>query len=315
MRGRNGLTLVELLVVIAIIGILVSLLLPAVQAAREAARQVQCRNHLKQFGLAAHNFETVHRRFPGYAGEIQPLLAFYPQTRPNSNFVGGNWIAQSLQFMEQTVLSEKWSQLGTDSTLVINDEYRRYISTPLEVSYCPTRRSPQAYPLVGNFQERFGDFAARSDYSINGGAAELMDPSLPEERRIMIFSDGIWRVGQSTRTSSILDGLSNTYYVGEKSMDSDKYTNGTDFGDRGPIMGCAQLEAGANANVRFAARAPRADHKSSCTNCHDFGSAHFSGWNVAMADGSVRSMMYELDITVHRALASIAGGEVATIPD
>ncbi len=81
MRTRPGFTLVELLVVIAIIGILVGLLLPAVQAAREAARQVQCRNHLKQFSLAGHNFEIANRRFPGYGGEIQPLLAFFSGTR------------------------------------------------------------------------------------------------------------------------------------------------------------------------------------------------------------------------------------------
>ncbi len=98
-------------------------------------------------------------------------------------------------------------------------------------------------------------------------------------------------------------------------MDSEKYTTGTDFGDRGPIMGCAQLEAGANANVRFASRSPRMDHKASCTNCHDFGSAHFSGWNVTMADGSVRSMSYDLDLLVHRALASIDRGEVANLND
>ncbi len=314
MRTRPGFTLVELLVVIAIIGILVGLLLPAVQAAREAARQVQCRNHLKQFSLAGHNFEIANRRFPGYGGEIQPLLAFFSGTRIRTK-IGPNWICQSLPFMEQTVLAEKWSQLGADSTLVISDEYKRYINTALSVSYCPTRRSAQAYPLVGSFRDRFGDTAARSDYSINGGAAELVDPTLPEERRINVVGEGIWRLGRTTNPASILDGLSNTYYVGEKAMDSEKYTTGTDFGDRGPIMGCAQLEAGANANVRFASRSPRMDHKTSCTNCHDFGSAHFSGWNVTMADGSVRSMSYDLDLLVHRALASIDRGEVANLND
>ena len=81
-RTRRGFTLVELLVVIAIIAMLVTLLLPAVQAARESARQTQCKNNLKQVGLACHNYESANNEFPGFNGEAPPLsVNFTKNTR------------------------------------------------------------------------------------------------------------------------------------------------------------------------------------------------------------------------------------------
>lgn len=309
----QGFTLVELLVVIAIIAILVGLLLPAVQAAREAARQVQCRNNLKQISLAMHNYEAAFRMFPGYSGEKQPALVHFKSRRRRESMRGWNWISKTLVFMEQETLANQWGELGSKPRLQLDDSGRQMLSSALSGLHCPTRRSAESYPLVGTYLSRFGDSAARTDYAINGGPAKTLE-SEGSENWIRVEQDGIWRLGKSTKLGNVRDGLSNTYLLGEKAMDSSKYTTGTDFGDRAPAMGWVDHNTGANASVRFAARPPAQDNPDTCLACHDFGSAHATNWNAALADGSVRSMFYTMDIEVHRHTASIAGQEVTQLP-
>ena len=99
-------------------------------------------------------------------------------------------------------------------------------------------------------------------------------------------------------------------------MNSENYANGEDFGDRSPVVGWASQNGSVNSYVRFGARQPSMDRTGNCLSCHDFGSAHVSGWNSALADGSVQTLSYTLDLATHRAFASVAGGEtnVATAP-
>jgi prepilin-type N-terminal cleavage/methylation domain-containing protein len=313
-KPATAFTLVELLVCVAIISILVALLLPAVQAAREAARQVQCRNHLKQLSLACHLYESAFRYFPGYAGERKPALVDFPNHSPQPSMRGWNWIAKSLLFLEQPTLAPAWGGLGSAPELALTSTDIEMLNIPLSFLHCPTRRSAEAYPLVELYRQRFGVSAARTDYAMNGGSASAGDHAVMgadgEEDRIEVQHDGIWKLGQWTRLNDVLDGLSNTYLIGEKAMDSAKYTTGTDFGDRAPAMGWLDHNTGANATVRFAARAPSRDHPDNCLACHDFGSAHWGNWNAALSDGSIRSIDYSLDLNIHRASASSNGGEI-----
>lgn len=313
MKNRGAFTLVELLVCIAIIGLMMALLLPAIQSIRESARQVQCRNNIKQLSLACHQYESTYKIFPAYAGEKPPAFVVYADRQQNLAKRGWNWIPKAMMFMEQTQLAKHWGVFGATEIYTLDDDDQRVVQTPLPNLHCPTRRPAEAYPLIDSYQPRFGMSAARTDYAMNGGPGIPEDKETGDENTIHVSLDGVWRLGLSTRASSISDGLSNTYFIGEKAMSSDKYDTGTDFGDRAPISGWIDHPTSSNSSIRFAARSPVTDGPNNCLACHDFGSAHRTNWNVSLADGSVRPINYELDLEVHRAMASIKGREKMTL--
>ena len=143
MRRPTGFTLVELLVVIAIIGVLVALLLPAVQAAREAARRTQCINHLKQIALAMQNHHDAHKHFPsgGWGVRWQP----HPDRGTGISQPGG-WTYPLLPFLEETAVHEMGGGVGRDndtSTVLLNANRDR-AQKPITVWNCPSRRAAKA---------------------------------------------------------------------------------------------------------------------------------------------------------------------------
>ena len=141
-RG-NGFTLVELLVVIAIIGILIGLLMPAVQAAREAGRRMTCSNHLKQIGLALQNYANLRNAFPPGATITSSYgpdskVSFDPWSEAAStwsNMHGTSWILEILPHMEQMTLYKQWN---FKKSVVGN---KQIASTDIEILYCPSRRA------------------------------------------------------------------------------------------------------------------------------------------------------------------------------
>ena len=309
-RQRYGFTLVELLVVIAIIGILVALLLPAVQAARDAARRMQCKSHLKQIGLTCHTYAEAKGVLPGYAGESKPGNVYFETgAEVAEGFTGNNWIVQALPYMEDAALAEIFIQAFLDSDFRDEDLVRTAVATPIPMLYCPSRRRSAAYPLTGQWQQLYGDFGARTDYAMNGGAGRK------NGRELFVQEDGVWILGKHVALKKITDGLSNTFLVGEKGMDPDKYITGRSFGDHAPIIGSKTLEAAVNTYVRYAAEVASQDRPGNCLSCHDFGSAHTGSWHVAMGDGSVRTLSYAMNLDTFRALATIHGGEVLTEVD
>lgn len=308
-------TLVELLVVIAIIGVLIALLLPAVQAIRESARMMQCKNHLKQLGLACHNYESTFNQFPGYAGEQRPELIYFPQNDVDDRLTGANWIIQTMQYLEQRQLAQRLNRLQEDPHGLLTQERKEAIQAPVESLHCPSRRSAKAYPLLDKYHDQYGATGARTDYAICGGSGNPPPGSQGINERLVEINDlGAWQMGRRTKAASFIDGMSQTYLIGEKSMDSSAYTTGTSQGDQLPIAGDPRDNDTPSSYLRYAVRSPRRDHSTDCLVCHDFGSAHSAAWNMVMADGSVRSINFSMDLQVHQANASISGGEVVQQP-
>ena len=314
---KNGFTLVELLVVIAIIGVLVALLLPAVQSAREAARKVQCRNNLKQISVSLHNFESSRRYFPGHGGEREPRGVDFGAERlaaAKGMKRTGNWLLQAMGYMEGGLVADVL--IAAAKGKANPQQLRVAVTIPIPSLYCPSRRLPLAYPLVRAEQAAYGPVGARTDYAINGGCSTAAGSNGKDGGSInfVLEHDGVWAMGRRTSVKNIVDGLSNTYLVGEKAMDVLHYATGEDVGDRAPIAGLNDNFGAANSYVRFAASPAAPDIEKNCLACHNFGSAHADAWNVSMADGSVHAVSYSMDVRLHRMLASINGQEVASQP-
>ncbi len=301
---RTGFTLIELLVVIAIIGILIGLLLPAVQAARESARLTQCANHLKQLSLACIQHQETHGHFPtcgwGYKWAGVPDRGFGLQ-QP------GGWMYNVLPFMEQQSLHD----LGLGGTPAQRrTASARRIAAPLSLLHCPTRRRAVLYPMVERWQLRETDrvtHVARHDYAINGGSIRAYNDGPPSLAAADSFSwpntsrcDGIGHVRSMVTITQISDGLSNTYLLGEKYLNPDHYNTGLDLGDNQAAF------AGASHDIIRYGRAHTlpAQDRWGLTDSEVFGSAHSAGCQFVFCDGSVHLVNYRIDPTTHAHLAS-----------
>ena len=274
-RQKPGFTLVELLVVIAIIGILIALLLPAVQAAREAARRMQCKNHLKQVGLASHNHAESLGTLPGWGGEtrfpagpnptgsalvehLRDGLYTGPNGEPtdekqpkdgfwkNSEWFGfGNWMVQIFPYMEDTALTSMLEDSIFFPARAYNDRNageQAAIKTPIAALYCPSRRQAIAYPIINFNAENGGAFDYTSLYGPLGARTDYamsggsMEGLKGQQHKSAIaLNNGVWARGRRTKFKDITDGTSKTYLVGEKVMNPPDYVNGRDSMDLWPI--------------------------------------------------------------------------------
>ena len=196
-RRRRGFTLVELLVVIAIIGILVALLLPAVQAARAAARRTQCTNNLRQWGLALHNYHDVHQSFPMTNAQnyLPNAQGFSPQAR-------------LLPFVEQVNLQSqldfaKPAFTGPFNALIPNPQFAAAFAMPLPVAVCPSDPAPVLNPGAG------GSSYCGINYMVSFGSGTGTNYDLRWR------TDGVVYENFGARFADVLDGTSNTVFMSE----------------------------------------------------------------------------------------------------
>ena len=346
MRRRvAGFTLVELLVVIAIIGVLVALLLPAVQAAREAARRAQCKNNLKQMALGALNHADIQKHFP--TGGWGWFWAGDPDRGFGKDQPGG-WIYNTLPFLEQAALHDQGKD-GHPDVVTVGQRTTavKTLSSPLDTITCPSRRpGGRTFPYnpqdtQGVFNSQKPTMVGKSDYAMNAGTVyveiaafpatyaaaagftwletQLSTSSPPQDPSLVLNGISFQRSQVSFR--QITDGTSNTYMIGEKALTSTNYETGTDAGDN--ESWCTGFN---NDNYRKTANGnygsltsltPLLDapeYPANVPGQNAFGSAHAGGVNMAYCDGSIHTVNYEVDWQVHRDLGDRADGNVTAAP-
>jgi prepilin-type N-terminal cleavage/methylation domain-containing protein/prepilin-type processing-associated H-X9-DG protein len=310
-----GFTLVELLVVITIIGILIALLLPAVQAAREAARRMQCTNNLKQLGLACLSHEQTFGFLPTGGWGVWVLGA--PDRGAGKTQPGG-WVYSILPYIEQDAIRQQGA--GLADTSAAQAQLDRSLIGAMN---CPTRRSTQLFAHIGG-----GSSQARSDYAANAGDIGIGTGSVTYfgPQTVATVDQGKWdwsgipaMTGVSFARSEVTmadvsDGTSVTYCLGEKNVNPDYYFTGQDYGDDSSMfsgqqddtyrLGAASV-AGSNP-LRYTYLPPVPDTpgvvatSTSFGYSTSFGSAHTGGCNFCFCDGSVRTISYSIDQEIHR---------------
>ncbi len=322
-RRARGFTLIELLVVIAIIAILIALLLPAVQQAREAARRTQCKNNLKQMGLALHNYMDVAGRLPPAGIHNVGILAGTFSSRADSTSFGPSWIVLSLPYFEQANLYAQYNFNGPPAPPRARDNVA-VVGTQLSAVQCPSDSAGENAKHTNN-----AALFARGNYAANCGAGNAYsntDFNLSQERGPFAISNSY-----GAKIAHLTDGTSNTLLVaeivaGQQAGDvrgAWAYPTGVVISNSDPSYTAPRIRLRPNGNAldnNFRDRPGRcsASNTDRILRCVAEGnravqtsrSKHTGGVQVCLADGSGRFISENIDVGVWLNLLSMADGNV-----
>ncbi|HUE13052.1 MAG TPA: DUF1559 domain-containing protein [Planctomycetaceae bacterium] len=296
---RPAFTLIELLVVIAIIGILLSLLLPAVQAAREASRRTQCRNNLKQIGVALHNYLDRFNVWP-------PAYASGYDVNGNDTGMGWGWGSFLLDDLEQPALKKEiyfFLQVSDPANL-------KPATMPLSAFTCPSdvyletftiSVDPNGNPLPTPVTVARGNYVG-----VNGNNGVTGNQAT---------NDGAFLEDHSFRPRDITDGLSQTFFISERCHNmsdttwTGAVTNAGVVDHRDPSVGAIE----GSAALVLGHCGPHPPNNPEVTDADALASMHPIGVNFLFGDGSVQYVNSFIDLSIYDALATRSGGEQAAI--
>jgi len=306
---RRAFTLIELLVVISIIGVLIALLLPAVQAAREAARRMQCTNNLKQIGLALHNYQSSYDVFPPGYSSLWDKDSGDAGTAEDDIGPGWGWASMILPQMEQTAVFNAIN-FALTMTSRANDtaQFIRFNSY-----LCPSDNPQQLIPVRDEANANTLYTVASGNYIGMFGTGEIGEAPGA--------GDGMFYRNSRLSFANLIDGSSQTLMVGERSHNL-SYVTWTGRSIGGYLFKTSLFEGGTD---QFAAdpeesftmilgpvgteNGPRTPNHP-MAHVEDYWSYHPGGVNFLFGDGSVRFLKNQINKNVYQALATRAGGEI-----
>jgi len=309
-RTGRGFTLVELLVVIAIIGVLIALLLPAVQAAREAARRMTCASNVRQIALACLNYESANRQFPA--------VVCWSTAIPAEGQPRWSYLVHLLPYLEQGAvfggidLEAQWTRAAPKTVVEGWENCMHLYKTPMPVFLCPSFENPARQNTIDWGWNPPASFQSNDYYAIMGAKDGFRSTKkYPVEAVSGYFehggyaTNGIMYVNSSTKISKITDGTSKTFLIGEGSWQFGQMhswpmgmSDGAGFFTGKNILYPLFLKV---MDVPQGGKVGLNDVS--------LGSAHPGGTHFAMADGSVCFIEEGIELIVYRAMASRATGE------
>ncbi len=323
---RTAFTLVELLVVIAIIGILIALLLPAVQAAREAARRSQCTNNLKQLGLALHNYHDTFKKVPpaGFDYGWASNAGNYEQDTPNKLYKNHSSLTHLLPFMEQQAIHDQFNFAQASCDYMRNSGRpmagspiasgnAALVGTRINAFLCPSD-SGDVLSSTGAYAPATGYRGMKTNYDFsvdNGNRANFNLWAHTALGSRFMFGEN-----SDCDFAAILDGTSNTVALAE-TLRTVADGHCPAWGYRGWVMTGIDLGYGINITsipTTYTWVTDQVDHAYRLRSWGTGGSLHPGGLNACLADGSVRFISETAPITTLQAISTIAGSEVVEMP-